>query len=124
MERTVLFVERFNKEKDFKGIFKKYLNDMQLFNVTEPRYTDFYKINSFPFQGVELHKTVMSYHFALNSLIRETNNIHRLPFMLDAILKEDIDDRNFLSYCRLLEEIFRQIRNHLYRCLSILKTTS
>ncbi|MEK1915704.1 hypothetical protein WOC80_08145, partial [Klebsiella pneumoniae] len=31
----------------------------------------------------------------LNSLIRETDNIHRLPFMLDAILKEDIDDRNF-----------------------------
>ncbi|CAH5736943.1 hypothetical protein ACRZK7_004565 [Klebsiella oxytoca] len=94
-EEQSLFVERFNKEKDFKGIFKKYLNDMQLFNVTEPRYTDLYKINSFPFQGVELHKTVMSYHFALNSLIRETDNIHRLPFMLDAILKEDIDDRNF-----------------------------
>lgn len=94
-EEQSLYVERFNKEKDFKGIFKKYLNDMQLFNVTEPRYTDLYKINSFPFQGVELHKTVMSYHFALNSLIRETDNIHRLPFMLDAILKEDIDDRNF-----------------------------
>ncbi|MBZ7701894.1 hypothetical protein [Klebsiella oxytoca] len=94
-EEQSLFVERFNKEKDFKGIFKKYLNDMQLFNVTEPRYTDLYKINSYPFQGVELHKTVMSYHFALNSLIRETDNIHRLPFMLDAILKEDIDDRNF-----------------------------
>ena len=94
-EEQSLFVERFNKEKDFKEIFKKYLNDMQLFNVTEPRYTDLYKINSFPFQGVELHKTVMSYHFALNSLIRKTDNIHRLPFMLDAILKEDIDDRNF-----------------------------
>jgi len=94
-EEQCLYVERFNKEKDFKEIFKKYLNDMQLFNVTEPRYTDLYKINSFPFQGVELHKTVMSYHFALNSLIRETDNIHRLPFMLDAILKEDIDDRNF-----------------------------
>lgn len=94
-EEQSLYVERLNKEKDFKGIFKKYLNDMQLFNVTEPRYTDLYKINSFPFQGVELHKTVMSYHFALNSLIRETDNIHRLPFMLDAILKEDIDDRNF-----------------------------
>lgn len=94
-EEQSLFVERFNKEKDFKEIFKKYLNDMQLFNVTEPRYTDLYKINSFPFQGVELHKTVMSYHFALNYLIRKTDNIHRIPFMLDAILKEDIDDRNF-----------------------------
>jgi hypothetical protein len=47
------------------------------------------------FQGVELHKTVMSYHFALNSLIKKTDDIHRFPFMLDAILKEDIDDRNF-----------------------------
>ncbi|MGC1071135.1 hypothetical protein [Pantoea agglomerans] len=94
-EEQSLFVERIQKEKDFKGIFQKYLNEMQLFNVKEARYTDLYKINSFPFQGVELHKTVMSYHFALNYLINKSDKIHRLPFMLDAILKEDIDDRNF-----------------------------
>lgn len=94
-EEKSLLLERFNKEKYFKGIFQNYLNEMQLFNVKEPRYTDLYKINSFPFQGVELHKTVMSYHFALNYTIKNTDNIHRLPFMLDAILKEDIDDRNF-----------------------------
>lgn len=94
-EEQSLFVERSHKEKDFKVIFQKYLNEMQLFNVKEARYTDLYKINSFPFQGVELHKTVMSYHFALNDLINKSENIHRLPFMLDAILKEDIDDRNF-----------------------------
>ncbi|MFI0641362.1 hypothetical protein ACH33B_00715 [Escherichia coli] len=94
-EEQSLLLERFNKEKDFKGIFQKYLNEMQLFSVKEPRYSDLYKINSFPFQGVELHKTVMSYHFALNYLIKNTDNIHRLPFMLDAILKEDIDDKNF-----------------------------
>ncbi|ECC1671272.1 hypothetical protein [Salmonella enterica] len=94
-EEQSLLLERFNKEKDFKGIFQKYLNEMQLFSVKESRYSDLYKINSFPFQGVELHKTVMSYHFALNSLIKNTDDIHRLPFMLDAILKEDIDDKNF-----------------------------
>ncbi|MCE0811648.1 hypothetical protein [Buttiauxella sp. S04-F03] len=94
-EEQSLFVERSHKEKDFKDIFQKYLNEMQLFNVKEARYTNLYKINSFPFQGVELHKTVMSYHFALNYLINKSENIHRLPFMLDAILKEDIDDRNF-----------------------------
>ncbi|UGS41920.1 hypothetical protein [Pseudocitrobacter corydidari] len=94
-EEQSLFVERSHKEKDFKDIFQKYLNEMQLFNVKEERYTNLYKINSFPFQGVELHKTVMSYHFALNDLISKSENIHRLPFMLDAILKEDIDDRNF-----------------------------
>ncbi|MCI1679256.1 MAG: hypothetical protein LKI79_00015 [Ewingella americana] len=94
-EEQSLFVERSHKEKDFKDIFQKYLNEMQLFNVKEARYTNLYKINSFPFQGVELHKTVMSYHFALNDLINKSENIHRLPFMLDAILKEDIDDRNF-----------------------------
>ncbi|HDL7356819.1 TPA: hypothetical protein PXN21_000089 [Yersinia enterocolitica] len=94
-EEQSLLLERVNKEKDFKKIFQKYLDEMQLFSVKEPRYTELYKINSFPFQGVELHKTVMSYHFALNSLIKNTDNIHRLPFMLDAILKEDIDDRSF-----------------------------
>lgn len=94
-EEQSLFLERFNKEKDFKVVFQKYLHEMQLFSVKEPRYTDLFKINSFPFQGVELHKTVMSYHFALNFLIKNTDDIHRLPFMLDAILKEDIDDRNF-----------------------------
>jgi hypothetical protein len=94
-EEQSLFVERSHKEKDFKDIFQNYLNEMQLFNVKEARYTNLYKINSFPFQGVELHKTVMSYHFALNDLINKSENIHRLPFMLDAILKEDIDDRNF-----------------------------
>ncbi|EPZ3034097.1 hypothetical protein [Yersinia enterocolitica] len=94
-EEQSLLLERVNKEKDFKKIFQKYLDEMQLFSVKEPRYTELYKINSFPFQGVELHKTVMSYHFALNFLIKNTDNIHRLPFMLDAILKEDIDDRSF-----------------------------
>lgn len=94
-EEKSIFFERIKKEKYFKGVFQNYLNEMQLFNVKEPRYTDLYKINSFPFQGVELHKTVMSYHFALNYTIKNTDNIHRLPFMLDAILKEDIDDRNF-----------------------------
>lgn len=94
-EEQTLLLARLNKEKDFKKIFQRYLNEMQLFNVKEPRYTELYKINSFPFQGVELHKTVMSYHFALNHLIDKTAEIHRLPFMLDAILKEDIDDRNF-----------------------------
>ncbi|OWO80930.1 hypothetical protein B5C26_16760 [Photorhabdus luminescens] len=94
-EEQSLFSARLSKEKDFKSIFQKYLNQMQLFNVKEPRYIELYKINSFPFQGVELHKTVMSYHFALNALIEKTAKIHRLPFMLDAILKEDIDDRNF-----------------------------
>lgn len=94
-EERSLILERIKKEKYFNLVFQNYLNEMQLFNIKEPRYTELYKINSFPFQGVELHKTVMSYHFALNYIIKKTDNIHRLPFMLDAILKEDIDDRNF-----------------------------
>ncbi|MCG9482641.1 hypothetical protein MCL30_12710 [Acinetobacter pittii] len=82
---------RIGKEKEFIKIFKKYLNDLKINNLNQSRYLDLYKINSFPYQGVELHKTVMAYHFAFNKLIGETENIHRLPFLLDGILKEDID---------------------------------
>ena len=45
-------------------------------------------------QGVELHKTVMAYHFAFNKFIKGTGSIHRIPFMLDAVFKEDIESDN------------------------------
>jgi hypothetical protein len=34
----------------------------------------------------------MAYHFALNAMIAKSKTAHRLPFLLDAILKEDIDE--------------------------------
>ncbi|WP_312929203.1 hypothetical protein [Stutzerimonas nitrititolerans] len=86
--------KRTNKETEFKRIFVKYMSLLKLKPLTDSRYLDLYKISSFPRQGVELHKTVMAYHFALNSLIANSKSAHRLPFLLDAILKEDIDETN------------------------------
>lgn len=91
-EKTTL--SRFIKEKSFKKIFVSYTEQLDLKPLNDPRYLDLYRINSFPRQGVELHKTVMAYHFALNAIIAKSKTAHRLPFLLDAILKEDIDDTN------------------------------
>ena len=33
-------------------------------------------------------------HFAFNELVLETDNVHRLPFVLDAVFKEDIESQN------------------------------
>lgn len=85
---------RIKKEKVFKEIFLNYTRQLALKPLEDSRYLDVYKINSFPRQGVELHKTVMAYHFALNSAIAKSRQAHRLPFLLDAILKEDIDETN------------------------------
>ncbi|HIF9219436.1 TPA: hypothetical protein ACX6QD_000911 [Photobacterium damselae] len=93
--------ERFKKEKAFKKIFTNYTAQLALKPLNDSRYLDLYKIHSFPRQGVELHKTVMAYHFALNAMIAKADTAHRLPFLLDAILKEDIDEtnlKNILSF--------------------------
>ena len=88
---------RIRKEKAFKKIFKEYTSQLELKPLTDSRYLDLYKIHSFPRQGVELHKTVMAYHFALNAMIAKSKTAHRLPFLLDAILKEDIDETNLAT---------------------------
>lgn len=87
-------LERSKSEKKFQKIFLYYTSQLGLKPLTDSRYVDLYKIHSFPRQGVELHKTVMAYHFALNALIAISGTAHRLPFLLDAILKEDIDETN------------------------------
>lgn len=97
---------RKSKEKIFSVVFKKYLNDLGVNHLKEERYLELYRINSFPYQGVELHKTVMAYHFAFNKIISDTKNIHRLPFLLDGILKEDIDETS-------LDNIFSFIGKNL-----------
>ncbi|WP_354457362.1 hypothetical protein [Mucilaginibacter sp. UYP25] len=92
-EKQVL-EERNRKSYAFKDMFEKSLVEMDVKALTDERFTSLYKIAAFPFQGVELHKTVMAYHFVLNKLISESPNIHRLPFVLDAVFKEDIDEEN------------------------------
>lgn len=98
--------KRVNKEAEFKKLFSEYMSLLALKPLADPRYLDLYKISSFPRQGVELHKTVMAYHFALNSMIGKSKAAHRLPFLLDAILKEDIDETN-------LKTIFSFVGNNL-----------
>ena len=73
--------------------FHQCLADLGMSSFDELRHRLLYKISSFPCQGVELLKAVMGYHFALNKLISKTHGIHRFPFLLDAIMKEDIDGR-------------------------------
>lgn len=92
------------KEKLFLVYFKSCLTKLNVSLFDEPRYRQLYKISSFPCQGVELHKTVMAYHFALNMLIAKTQGIHRFPFILDAIMKEDIDEDSRTKIFSFLNE--------------------
>lgn len=84
-------LERKQKEYLFEDMFKENLRKLNVSELTEDRFLKLYSISSFPYQGVELLKTVMSFHFAFNRIITETPSIHRLPFILDGIFKEDVD---------------------------------
>lgn len=86
--------ERKQKEYLFEDIFKGYLNDFNVPEFTEDRFLKLYSISGFPNQGVELLKTVMCFHFAFNKIISQTSSIHRLPFILDGIFKEDVDGKS------------------------------
>lgn len=86
--------DRSNASRIFKNTFKPLLNELKVKEPHESKYLELYKIKSFPYQGVELLKTVLAYHYAFNKLISKNNSIHRLPFLLDAILKEDMDQDN------------------------------
>jgi len=85
---------RKSKSREFEKIFLSYLDELGVKPLQEDRYKSLYKISAFPSQGVELHKTVLAYNFAFNKVIEKTNEIHRFPFMLDAIFKEDIEQSN------------------------------
>lgn len=86
--------ERFIKNKKFKEFYN--INNIKLDvpKTEDSRFNYVYELSSFPFQGVELHLAVLSYHFAFNKVINETENIHRLPLILDSIFKEDLDGNN------------------------------
>lgn len=84
-------------DSKFSKLFNSYLKalDVQSKSVYDYKYTTLYKSSVFPLQGVELHKTVLAHNFAFNKIINDNNtNIHRLPFLIDAIFKEDIDNPN------------------------------
>lgn len=88
---------RVQKANKFSRLFKKALSDLDVKPLEEDRYLDIYRINSFPYQGVELHSTMLAYHLCFNKIISETDGIHRLPLLLDGVLKEDIDPSSLVK---------------------------
>ncbi|MGF1902113.1 hypothetical protein [Aliivibrio sifiae] len=86
--------ERKDVDRKFYAIFNKKCNLLGVKIPKNERYRNVYDIKSFPFQGVELHKVIMAYHFSFNELIGLNQNIHRFPFLLDAVFKEDIDEKS------------------------------
>ncbi|MGH2306876.1 MULTISPECIES: AAA family ATPase [Aliarcobacter] len=97
--KTEKEIEELRNQHDnkFASIFKKYLKELEVVNESmnkEHKYTTLYKSSIFPSQGVELHKTVLAHNFAFNQIIKNTEYVHRLPFLIDAIFKEDIDGGN------------------------------
>ena len=93
-KKTNVDEQRTIKSREFSILFNKALIDLHLTHLSEERFSNIYKISSFPFQGVELLRTVMAYHFSFGHLIQDTSGITIFPFMCDAIFKEDIDEKN------------------------------
>lgn len=75
----------------FTAYFTGCLEDLKVKVIKGDRYKDLYRMSAFPSQGVELHKTVMAYHFSFNYLIRKNNKAHRFPFLLDSVFNEDFE---------------------------------
>lgn len=86
-----IIADRNKKSYRFKSIYFNNNIQLSLPSLEDERFYKLYEISNFPFQGVQLHLAVLSYHFAFNKLLTETNDIHRLPFILDSIFNEDIE---------------------------------
>ncbi len=97
---------RENKEKEFFTIFKSKAKKLNVSIPKDGKYRELYSISSFPFQGVELHKIIMAYHFSFYEMARKNKDTHEFPFLLDAIFKEDIDTLS-------REEIFKFISSEV-----------
>lgn len=86
--------ERNTRDYQFKKYFIEFLDELEVKKFEDDKYTLLYWMGIFPKQGVELLKTMLAYYFAFNKVIEETDYVHRFPFLLDAIFKEDIDEDN------------------------------
>lgn len=86
--------ERNKKNKIFKNLYQLNNSLLDVPKIDDDRFNNIYDLSSFPFQGVLLHLAVLSYHIAFNKIINDTKNIHRLPFIMDSVFKEDIDVPN------------------------------
>lgn len=99
-------LERSKKSNIFKSKYFAYNSELGIPALEDERFYKLYEISSFPFQGVELHKAVLSYHFAFNYLLTQTSDIHRLPFILDSVFKEDIDGGNRIKILKFITKNF------------------
>ncbi|GAA4393977.1 hypothetical protein [Hymenobacter koreensis] len=86
--------ERLDKNRTFKKYYNQNNIQLGVQRLEDNRFNYVYELSSFPFQGVQLHLAVLSYHFAFNRIVDSTPNVHRLPLILDSIFKEDLDSVN------------------------------
>jgi hypothetical protein len=84
--------ERIKISYQFKTIFEKHIIELGVKPFDIDRFYLLYDIPAFPRQGVELLKTLLSYCFSFNQIIKNTSYVHRFPFMLDAIFEGDLED--------------------------------
>lgn len=104
-EREIL-VERRKKSEIFKEKYFSNFSELGLSTLQDERFYQLYEISSFPFQGVQLHFAVLSYHFAFNYLLSLTDDIHRLPFILDSVFKEDLDGGSKIKILKFINSNF------------------
>ncbi|TYB76590.1 hypothetical protein ES676_04380 [Bizionia saleffrena] len=84
--------ERNKIELSFSNLFRSNLKELKV-KIFKDDYS-LYSNKLFPQQGVELLKTLLAYYFSFNTIIKRTAYVHRLPFVMDAIFKEDVDEDN------------------------------
>ena len=98
--------ERKNASYEFKSTFAKYISELKVKPFEDDRFYLLYDIPAFPRQGVELLKTLLAYNFTFIKIIKKTEYVHVLPFVLDAIFEGDFEDES-------KDEILRFIKNHV-----------
>ncbi|PVZ70624.1 hypothetical protein [Pelagibaculum spongiae] len=86
-------IEDLRKKADgkFLKIFKSKVKSLKIKLPKENKYKEIYSINAFPYQGVELHQLLMAYNFSFYEMVSKNKTLHTLPFIMDAVFKEDID---------------------------------
>ncbi|ENM3767607.1 hypothetical protein V9R55_003131 [Vibrio cholerae] len=92
------------KEREFLSIFKRKASALGVKLPKETKYQDLYSINSFPYQGVELHQLLMAYNFSFYEMVIKAPTIHSFPFLLDAVFKEDIDSESRSNIFKFLSQ--------------------
>lgn len=92
------------KEREFLSIFKRKVSALGVQLPKESKYQDLYSLNSFPYQGVELHQLLMAYNFSFYEMVNENPTIHSFPFLLDAVFKEDIDTESRSNIFKFLSQ--------------------